>query len=89
MAYTVTLRKKGVHGDQRYLQYLVTADAATQSVATGLSYIDVLNISPGSLTTYTFKAWANSNASGVATNGTVGLSGLTSGDQFYMTVYGH
>lgn len=89
MAYTATLVKTTVYGDNRVQHYKVTADAATQAIATGLNVIESVHISPGSLSTAGVKAYANSNASGVEAFGTVGLSGFVSGDVFYMTVFGH
>lgn len=89
MAYTVTKVRNTVYGDERKITYSVTADAATQTIATGLAVITDFNVQSLSMTTSTFKAWPNSSASGVATPGSIGLSGLTSGDQFYLTVFGH
>lgn len=86
MAWTTSFLAKTVHGNQRCVQMRLTPDAATQTVETGLSYIDmVLDTRASAVTGFIY---ANSNASGVASNGVLGCSGFTSGDVIYVTVYG-
>lgn len=88
MAYTVT-KYKSVFGDHRIVGMDITADAATQAVFTGLQNIHFMHWSPVSMATIVgIKICANSNASGVQSFGVVGISGVTSGDRFYVTVYG-
>lgn len=87
MAWTVT-KYPTVMGDKRTVGIKVTADAATQTVETGLSVIDFFSVGICSLTTSTSKIWANSNASGVQSLGVLGCSGFTSGDEIFITVYG-
>ena len=87
MAYTVT-RVKTVFGDKRAIALKITADAATQAIATGLQHIDFHAMAPSSLSTAGIKVYINSNASGVATEGTIGISGCVSGDVFTVTVFG-
>ena len=88
MAYTVTTIKNSVHGDQRVIQYEILADATTQTVATGLGYIDTLTVTNKSATSGMGKYKRNVTASGVAANGTFGMSSIVSGDEYYVTVYG-
>lgn len=87
MAYTVT-RVKTVFGDKRAVALKIVADAATQSIETGLQHIDFHALAPSSLSTAGIKCYINSNASGVATEGTIGISGCVSGDVFTVTVFG-
>ncbi len=87
MAYTV-VKYPSVFGNKRAIGLKITADAATQAVETGLKVIEWLSVGYGSMSSQGVKCAINSNASGVATPGTLGLSGFTSGDDFYVTVYG-
>lgn len=89
MAFTATKLKGDVHGSQRVEQYLVSADAASGSVATGLQYIDCLSICPNSMSTAGIKVKANLSAASATANGTVMMSSATNGDVFYLVVYGH
>ena len=88
MAYTTSFIKKTVWGDQRVFQIKVTADAASGTVATGLSNINGFSIGPVTCTTTGFRSRENALADGTASLGTVGFSGAASGDVFYLTVYG-
>lgn len=89
MAWTVT-RDKAVSGNKRVVYLKLTADAATQTVESGLKLIQHMNWSFGSYATNANgpKIIANSNASGVNSNGVLGCSGFTTGDDIYVTVYG-
>jgi len=88
MAWTVT-RDKTVFGNKAAVLLKLTADAATQTVETGLKKIDHFNVGFGSMNTLVGLTVAiNSNATGTASNGVLGLSGFTSGDDLYVTVYG-
>lgn len=88
MAWTVT-RYKTVFGNKAVVGLKLVADAATQTVETGLKAIDWYTMGPSSMTTVAgFNVALNSNASGVQSFGVVGLSGFTNGDIVYMTVYG-
>lgn len=88
MAYTVTTVKNTIWGDQRVIHYAITADATTQTVATGLGYIDGISVTAKSATSGLGKFKLNVNASGVAANGSFGMSSIVSGDEYYVTVYG-
>lgn len=87
MAYTVT-RTRVVFGNKRGVLLKCVADAATEAVATGLKVIDHVTFGFGSCTTTAINVKVNANASNVAANGTLGISGATSGDELYFTVYG-
>jgi hypothetical protein len=88
MAYTVSIRKQTVHGNQRSVQLLITADAATQTVQTGLQYIDAHAVGAQSLSTAAIKVFANAGAEGTSTAGALGISGCVNGDSFFVTVFG-
>jgi hypothetical protein len=89
MAFTATLLKRTVFGDQRVEHYSVTADAASGTVSTGLGVITQVMTSPQSLTTAIYKVKANRNAADTGTsNGTVLISSVASGDTLFLTVFG-
>lgn len=88
MAFTVSFIAKTVFGDKRANHIRLTADAATQTVETGMAIIDSYNLGPVSMVTASAKIAVNSNASGVNSNGVLGISGVASGDVFFVTVYG-
>ena len=87
MAYTVA-RYKTVFGDKAVVGLTITADAATQTIETGLAKIEWISVGINSCTTAAIKVYFNSNASGVQSFGVIGCSGLASGDQVCVTVYG-
>jgi len=87
MAYTVA-KTDSVFGNQRVMILKITADAATQNVETGLSVINGFSLGVQSLATMGIKVYANSSATGVATPGTLGMSGLVSGDSLFVVCYG-
>lgn len=88
MAYTATLIKSTVHGDERALHYQVTADAASGSVATQLGFINAIHYAPISCATAAFKLKRNLSEASATANGTVMISSAVNGDVFFMTVYG-
>jgi len=88
MAYTTSFLVKTVFGDKRVHGIRLTADAATQAVDTGLSYIDTVTLAPQSLSTAAIKVAINELAAGTASVGYVGISGCASGDEFILTVFG-
>lgn len=86
MAYTVA-KTPSVFGNMRVVVMDVTADAATQTIETGLK--NVIGFSTGNKSGASgWKVWANSNASGVQSMGVVGVSNASSGDQAFIIVYG-
>lgn len=87
MAYTVS-SVHSVHGNDRTVHLDITADAATQTIETGLSRIYAHSVGAQSLSTGAIKVYANSNASGVQSMGVLGISGCAAGDEFYVTVFG-
>lgn len=88
MAWTVN-RINTVFGNKQARLLKVTADAATQTVETGLAVVEHIAIAFGSCTTQVgLKIFPNSGAGGTATNGVLGCSGFTAGDDVYITVFG-
>lgn len=86
MAYTI-VRTITAFGDQRAAILKITADAATQTVYTGMGHVNAFFV--GNMSGCSgWKIWANSNASGVATEGVLGISNAASGDQCFIVVLG-
>lgn len=93
MAYSSTVNFKGVMGNARVAILSCVADASSGNVSGGgVGYLFAALINPISMTTANSVAYVrvklNSLEAGTAANGSVGLSGLTSGDAFYLTLYG-
>ncbi len=88
MAYTVTILKENVVGNQRKVDYKITTDAVSGAVATKLAYIDSVNICPISMNSAGIKVKANAITATSAGFGSVNIADSTSGDDFFMTVYG-
>ena len=88
MAYTATKQMSTVFGDQRVIGYEITSDSAIAEIDTGLEYITHIQKSIKSATTLTVFIAPNVNSTGSASLGTLTITGSTSGDDFYVTVYG-
>lgn len=88
MAWTLT-KTPTVFGNQAAVLIEATADAATQTIETGLKNIVGIATHYDSLTTVVGLTIAvNSGAGGTSTGGVLGCSGFTSGDHVFFTVYG-
>lgn len=88
MAYTVSVSNKTVYGNQRVHHLAITADAATGTIATGLSVVEGLSVAPDSMATAAVKLRKNALPAGTASAGSVAVSGAANGDAFFLTVYG-
>lgn len=88
MAYTVTKKNQCAQGDVIAIAYDIIADAATATLDTGLSQVLYHSLSPISMTTAGIKLYPNAGDTGTSIAGKVGISGVVSGDRFYLTVYG-
>lgn len=88
MAWTNAINHKTTFGNMKVVLMSCTADAAESNILTGLSKVFQYSISPQSLTSGAPKLFANKNSTGTAAQGYIGASGFTSGDVFFLTVYG-
>lgn len=92
MAYTFTAAASTVFGDQRVVMGVLTADAVSGVVSFGLGRLTGVQWSAKSMTTNNSVAAArvrlNATAAGTSSAGDLGVSGLVSGDELYLTVYG-
>jgi hypothetical protein len=89
MAFTVSSTAKTVFGNKRVLDFRVTADAATQTISTGLSTVESATLTPESMTTAAAKLRLNQDVSGTVANGSVAVTGVASGDVFFLKIYGN
>ena len=89
MAYTKDCVFKTTLGHKRMLVYSMTADAATQNIATDLSSVDFAWYQPQSCTsTGSRNLVFDTGATSTAIAGTVGASGFVSGDVFTLFCVG-
>lgn len=94
MAYTFTAAGGGstVYGNQRVIHGVLTADGASGVVSFGLGRLVQVQWSPKSMTTNNDAVFPrfrmNAKAAGTASLGDLGVSGVTSGDEFYVTIFG-
>lgn len=88
MAYTVTKAQQTVFGDQRAWQGVITADAATGVVSFGLNHLYHVQATAKSAASSSHHFAINALAAGTASAGDLAITGVASGDDFYVTVYG-
>src|SRR5678816_2679121 len=80
MAFTATLKKHAISGNERVAIYQVAADAASGMVVTPLSYVDAVTWAPISMATFGGTIKINTNDSSAVANGTVFISSVANGD---------
>lgn len=83
MAFSIAQIDQTVIGDKRVVVLSCVADGASEAVETGLSAVDWANVTPKSMST------AGDNPKFSFSGSTVVASNITSGDEFYLTCYGH
>lgn len=87
MAFTLSVAEKTVFGNLQVQLGTVTADGTAGSVQTSLGRIRHVSVTPKSVTTG-WKVAINAGESGTSTAGKLAITGCTSGDEFFVTVYG-
>lgn len=88
MAFSVDKIHGDVHGSSRFEVYSCVADGAADSIATGLSHIYAVGVTIQSMTTAAYSARANELTAGTSAGGYVAVTGIASGDEFYLQVWG-
>ena len=92
MAYTASQIVKTVFGNKRCHMVKVTADATSGTVDTGLDRVEFVSVAPASMSTWAAggnSIYLNSDADNSGTtNGQLGIDGLVSGDELFVTCYG-
>lgn len=91
MAFSFTKTGDTVHGNQRVIFGVLSADSAEGTVAFGLNSIANVQVTPKSAPTSTSRGVSfriNQGSTSTAIAGTLALTGCVSGDTYYVTVYG-
>lgn len=88
MAYTVTKAQTTTFGNQRVWQGVVTADATTGVVSFGFQHIYHVQATAKSAASAPNLFSANETATGTESQGDLAITGVASGDDFYLIVYG-
>lgn len=88
MAFNNSLLERTVQGNKQVQVYSCVADAATGFITTNLQSVDFMSVVFKSMSTGASKFKMNIGVSGTAIAGTVAVTGVASGDEFYLTVYG-
>lgn len=88
MAFTVSV-ENSVFGNKNVKLLKITTDGAEGNVSSGFQVIDhMVGHKPISMATANPYIQANKNSSGTAANGTIGISGCSSGAEFHLLVFG-
>jgi hypothetical protein len=89
MAFTV-VNKRHNCGDLNMVILSCTADAATQTIETGLKNVLGVAWSPISMATASSHSlYFNSNCSGTRSMGVLAVTGVASGDEFCVVCFGY
>jgi len=88
MAFTIVVKKEDVYGSTRVRHLLVTADAVTAVIETGMQSVHSVSFAPKSMASSPWGISAGEGAAGTAIASAVGVTGMASGDDFYITIYG-
>lgn len=89
MAWTTTKKFEYAAGNQKVQAWELDSDSATLELDTGLNVVDHIAVAPASLTSTIPNFQKNVTSAGVASKGVVAVTGATSGDAIYLTVWGH
>lgn len=89
MAWTTTKVSQFNTGGLVQQLWQLTADSATLELSTGLKNVVALNTGIVTATAATVKFKANILSAGTAAYGNVAVTGATSADIFYLTVFGN
>lgn len=87
MAFTVSTQFTTVFGNKRVTGLLITADATSGVIATGLGVVETVAFANKSMTSgASFRA--NEATAATASPGVLHIVNCTSGDAFYVTCFG-
>lgn len=88
MAWTQTKVNQFNSGNDVIQLWKLVADSATLELNTGLKVLDAVTLSPASMNSANSKYQVNALSAATASNGYLSVTGCTSGDVMYVTVYG-
>lgn len=89
MAWTTNKNFEYAAGNHKVQLWELTADSATLELDTGLSRVDHIAATPASAASSIPNFQRNVLSAGTASNGFVAVTGATSGDDLFLTVWGH
>lgn len=81
--------EKPVLGNKRCHVISFSAGGAEEEISTGFNVVDHFFVGIKSVATSAYTMQENKDSSGVAANGTIGCSGMASGDEMFLYVFGH
>ncbi len=87
MAWTITRYNKN-YADDRVVHLDITPDSATFNVDTGLKIITAFHTGESSMSSANIHIYMNTGCGATALGGILGVTGVTSGDRFFITAYG-
>lgn len=85
---SVEILNKVNMGNLRVHAISYVASGAEDNITTGLDYVDFFVAGPKSVATSAYTIQQNKDSSGTASNGSIGVSGVASGDEFHVVAYG-
>lgn len=88
MAFDVSFLDKTVFGNERVHHYSMVADAATAAIDTGFDFIYSAQLTFQSAASGNQSLRINQLAAGTSTAGYIAITGVASGDEMFVTVYG-
>ena len=88
MAFTLAKVAKTLMGNQRVWQGVITADAAEGEIDFGFANLIAVQATAKSAASAPNLFSINEDSSGVASAGILGVSGVASGDDFNIIVWG-
>lgn len=87
MAFTIG-REISVFGNKRVALLSCSVDSASGNIDTGLSVVDGFSLAPISMNSAGIKMKENIGSGATALPGKININGATSGDVFFLVVYG-
>lgn len=88
MAFNNQLLDRSVFGNKALQVYSCTADNTSGVIATGMKKVDWISVTYKSMSSGATKFKINALTSGTAAAGYIAVTGITSGDEFFIQVYG-
>lgn len=85
---SVSVIDKQLFGNKRLHVISYVASGAEDNVTTGLQLVDHFSVGIQSVATSAYSMVKNTDSSGTASNGGIGVSGVAAGDHFFIYAYG-
>ena len=88
MAFTIGTIDSTVFGNLRVKILSCSVDSASGNIVTGLNVVHGYALGPVSMTSMGFEIKRNTGSGATAINGTINVNSMTTGDVFFLTVFG-